>query len=482
MNPLTDGVGINILALRDVGHWGDPHLLKAPDMREQFAVKALGPAASRTAARQRGGLAHRLPEPLPGPAQLPPGKRTGSHCGGRYRRLLHRVRDDVGEGEPANVASRDCASPCLDRDLGDRRRLGRHVELDDDLIAPDAVIDVVLDGGRVSLTSNPNVGHGSNLMVCVTGRQLPLRQINALNHGPDAQMRSSTRSAVSKSARSRFSQARERGARDADHSRVEVTRFLRRGTLTFVEDDSEERRDAVVTPATIHSTARVNPVRIFIRPHLWPTWAEIAIDEMADARVARQEMKRAAEEPGKQGLGELLGKELKASLVSIAAASHSLDALYGVLVEMVVEPELREKWREKRVSGKKGPPRHRQVYETIRRAVVADAETLKRWTADFEWLFDLRDAAVHHKEEAAQAVPHPSGTTSSSEIYLSYCVETAGRAVDLLLEVLTQVVTSPRPNRADVVKWAGDMTAIVDTRAWGIADARPHSAVLTVGH
>ena len=230
-----------------------------------------------------------------------------------------------------------------------------------------------------------------------------------------------------------------------------------------MENDPEERRDALVTPEIIRATARVNPVRIRMRPHLWPTWAEIAIDQEANARVARaSELKLAAEEPGKQGLGDLLLWELEASLVSIAAASHSLDALYGVLVEMVIEPELREKWREKRESGKKGPPRHRQVFETIKRAVVTEEETLTRWIAEFKWLFDLRDAAVHHREETADSVPHPSGTTNSSAIHLSYCVETSERAVNLLIEVLAQGVSSQRANKADVAKWADDCRGTVE--------------------
>jgi hypothetical protein len=96
------------------------------------------------------------------------------------------------------------------------------------------------------------------------------------------------------------------------------------------DDEPEERRDAAPAPETIRLAARVNPVGIRLRQHLWPIWAEIAIDEEAKARATRaEEVKLAAEHPDKQGLGELLVKELKASLVSIAAASHSLTRCMG---------------------------------------------------------------------------------------------------------------------------------------------------------
>jgi hypothetical protein len=242
-----------------------------------------------------------------------------------------------------------------------------------------------------------------------------------------------------------------------------LTRFRAREKLRGMEDEPQGRRDAVVTPATIRATARVHDARVFIRAHLWTTWGEIAIDEEVNARSARaDQLKLAAVDPGKQGLGEPLLEELRASLVSVAAAAHSLDALYGVLADMVLEPELREKWRLKREAGEKGPPRHRQVFETIKRAVAADSGTLDQWRRDFTWLFDLRDAALHFREETSEAVPHPSGTTNSSAIYVSYCVENAGRAVDLLLEVLGQAVSSPRPSRPDFVKWASDFAPSVE--------------------
>jgi hypothetical protein len=68
-----------------------------------------------------------------------------------------------------------------------------------------------------------------------------------------------------------------------------------------VEDEPQDRRDAVVRPATIRVTPRVESIQISIRTHLWMTWGEIAIDEEAKARSARDQMTLAAEERGKQG-------------------------------------------------------------------------------------------------------------------------------------------------------------------------------------
>jgi hypothetical protein len=97
-----------------------------------------------------------------------------------------------------------------------------------------------------------------------------------------------------------------------------------------VEDEPQDRRDAVVRPATIRVTPRVESIQISIRTHLWMTWGEIAIDEEAKARSARDQMTLAAEERGKQGPADLLPEELRASLgLSRGRRSLSGRALWG---------------------------------------------------------------------------------------------------------------------------------------------------------
>jgi hypothetical protein len=212
-----------------------------------------------------------------------------------------------------------------------------------------------------------------------------------------------------------------------------------------------------IEPAT--ETDRAMPLSISFRTHLWPTWAEVAIDEESEARTTRSEMKNAVQGSLKQGLGDLLLGELRASMVSIAAVSHALEALAAVLAELVIPSNVLQKWRD---PGKRNPPARTQVLETIKGAVAGDGNTLSRWAGELEWLFDLRNSALHYTEETGPAVLHPSGTTNASGIYQDYCVENAARSVDLLLEVLTNASSSPRRSNVEVMKWAEDYRRIID--------------------
>jgi hypothetical protein len=54
---------------------------------------------------------------------------------------------------------------------------------------------------------------------------------------------------------------------------------------------------------------------------------------------------------------------------------------------------------------------------------------------EFEWLFDLRDAAEHPEESPKLSVPHPLGTNTTPE-QVDYSMESATKAVESALSVL----------------------------------------------
>jgi hypothetical protein len=220
-----------------------------------------------------------------------------------------------------------------------------------------------------------------------------------------------------------------------------------RGSVTT--EDDPPRRDATATPATIEVRAVVSPVQVRIKSHFWIDWAEIAIQNEAAARGAREEI--APEDPSKG-----LQAEKHAGMIAVSASAHALDALYGELRDRVPLPDwLRAAWAKKKAETGRGSPRHSVIVETLKLGFTL-GKAAADWPARFEWLFDLRDAAVHFEEDFHEPVPHPLGTsTAVSDV--SYSLESAERAVDVVLEVLTTCVASPRSKLPFVVKWAGDM-------------------------
>ncbi|UQA92171.1 hypothetical protein [Streptomyces halobius] len=180
-------------------------------------------------------------------------------------------------------------------------------------------------------------------------------------------------------------------------------------------------------------------VDIKITAHLWPCWAGIAIDR---ALVARRARERAEALPVSAAESYALGEEFDASLVAVAASAHALDALYGSLVVRAA------------VQGRKlGENRHSNIREALKLVFVSGPFNAD-WIADFEWLFDLRDAAVHHEEKPKKTVSHPSLGTHTGPEYVDYSTGSADKAVTLMLDVLRWCVDNPKPAVPDARTWA----------------------------
>lgn len=137
-------------------------------------------------------------------------------------------------------------------------------------------------------------------------------------------------------------------------------------------------------------------------------------------------------------------------MVTISAAAHALDALYGALNQMVTVPNLGQ-----------SAARHAYVRTSISLAHTIDNDRARKWKDDFTWLFGLRDSAVHFHESFSAPAPHPiSGHGSPAAAH--YCLETARRAVDLLLDVLKVIVNAETARNADARTYATNMRPTVD--------------------
>ena len=200
---------------------------------------------------------------------------------------------------------------------------------------------------------------------------------------------------------------------------------------------SAELRIVVLATRTVQSAVHryenevAMPITVAITTHMWLWWAQIAIDQERLALQARDDALR--ETTSGPRFGEFFSAETFASMIAVAASSHSLDALYGRVKVDLAGGAVRtdNRWS--------------TILETVRQAakVTGTAEG-GQWAAEFEWLYDLRDSAVHYEEKMSPSVPHPTGTSSGAE-NARYCAEAATRAVNLALEVLETCLTSPRP-------------------------------------
>lgn len=191
------------------------------------------------------------------------------------------------------------------------------------------------------------------------------------------------------------------------------------------------------------STVRVIPAMggsILITSNLWASWLRVAIEHFGAARRARS--MAASAQPSDQA-SAWMSREFEAAIVAVSASAHSLDALYG---STVIPQAVRDQWRST------GTKRHGKIREALKQVFDTGAMNT-RWVAEFEWLFDLRDAALHAEEKPRPPVPHPLGTNTAQE-NVDYSVESAERALDLAMSVLGWCVDHPRKSLPDAVSWA----------------------------
>lgn len=179
--------------------------------------------------------------------------------------------------------------------------------------------------------------------------------------------------------------------------------------------------------------ATVYAPSILMSSSFWYTWLYIAIEHEHEAR----EVYEAA--PSGNELGDAIGRDTRASLIAIVAAAHSIDALYG-LARGAVPRELRAAWDANRMN------RSTRIRETLRLAFHIDAVARAR-SDDLDWLFQLRNEAVHFEEESRPVVAHPLGTNTAVENE-KYSMHHASRAVDLALDLSEACITSAKPAKA----------------------------------
>jgi hypothetical protein len=146
---------------------------------------------------------------------------------------------------------------------------------------------------------------------------------------------------------------------------------------------------------------------------------------------------------------EVMEGEYSDSLVTISASAHALDAAYGALQPVVTMPQLGD-----------DAARHDHIRSALAAGFRLGNDVGRRWKKDFTWLFDLRDAAVHHREVARPTVPHPIEGNGSHEA-ARYCLETSERAVACTLDVLGVMASPDLARNADVRKYSLGMVPTV---------------------
>lgn len=141
---------------------------------------------------------------------------------------------------------------------------------------------------------------------------------------------------------------------------------------------------------------------IHVRFDVCPTWTEIALRHLGDARAAAEQRAAAWQDGTPDEQAAALDREFECSMQAIMAAAIAVDAFFAMVKPHVnLPPSLVTRWRDRRTA------RYSQVTEVLRRVFRLRPAGVQALRTNLKEIYRLRDLAVHPSGKIEAPVLHP---------------------------------------------------------------------------
>ncbi|MCC7483535.1 MAG: hypothetical protein IT529_00970 [Burkholderiales bacterium] len=217
----------------------------------------------------------------------------------------------------------------------------------------------------------------------------------------------------------------------------------------------------------------ISNLTIHVRFDVCPTWCELALKHLADART-----RRAAREAAWGGTDEAqkaaaLEREFEASMQAMMAAAIAIDAFYAVLQTCVQIPQtLKDQWRKTRTA------RYSQVTEVIRRAFQLKPKATQSLRKTLQEIYRLRDIAVHPVGKIEAPLLHPELNVGMEWRFVWFRASNAEAIVKNATWILWTLSHDSKPKDGKVGEYVGalrDRLALLFPDGHPVATARQGS-------
>jgi hypothetical protein len=129
-------------------------------------------------------------------------------------------------------------------------------------------------------------------------------------------------------------------------------------------------------------------------------------------------------------------------MISMTAAAHAVDSLYGRFRALIpVDKATLQAWREKKLA------RESVIIETLKLGFnvhFGPHRNGRNLGRDLKWLFEEARDPIHYSETVQDLAPHPYYRTYVNPDVAFYTAETATKAVDVMLAVMGECLSSPK--------------------------------------
>jgi len=179
-----------------------------------------------------------------------------------------------------------------------------------------------------------------------------------------------------------------------------------------------------------------------------PYWLEIALSHLEHASAAHEEVLNAWKNNDEQQKGQALETDFVASLQSIVASAIAIDAFYAAVKRQItISAKTLTAWKTQRTA------RYRQIAEVFRSAFLVGPKSAAQMRSHLKELFKWRDRSVHPSSNFDQPLLYPELNVATEWRFVSFNYSNAKAAASVALSLIAQLLSRPRPNSAELVRY-----------------------------
>jgi hypothetical protein len=179
-----------------------------------------------------------------------------------------------------------------------------------------------------------------------------------------------------------------------------------------------------------------------------PTWCELALRHLGDARAARDERVAAWVGTDEDHKARCLEREFEASMQAIMAAAIALDAFYSRNQTYIqLPPLLVQQWRNKRTA------RYSQITEVLRLGFNLKPKGTAALRQNLKEIYRFRDLAVHPSGKIQAPFLHPEMEVGVEWRFAHFRAQNAELIVNAATGMLRDLANNGKPANNDIRKY-----------------------------
>jgi hypothetical protein len=208
---------------------------------------------------------------------------------------------------------------------------------------------------------------------------------------------------------------------------------------------------------------------LHVRFDVCPTWTELALAHLNDAKQARAARQIAWTGTNEDEKASTLEREFETSMQAVMAAAIAIDAFYALIQAHVqLPPSLIAQWRTKRTS------RYTQVTEVLRRAFHLKPKGTAALRQNLKEIYRLRDLAVHPSGKIEAPILHPEINVGVEWRFAYFRAHNAEMVVNAATWILWDLAHGGKPKDQKIQEY---MASLRQRLAAAFPNGHPTSAI-----